>query len=237
MIGSQFRRPGHDMASLADSEVQQKRRQVGGEIDQQHSAQADVIVDESDDGPGDQPPALNPRQQKGVGVDELFSRCQFLDQRRDGWPEHPETGRHQRVHQVQFPDFYLAGKGQDRNRENDDGADSIQHHDQPAPVFTVNQNSGEGQHQHGGKGLQHGKRSQRYFRVGGLQNVPGDGGGIHPAAQHRDHVGGENVPHGRFLQNVAHTFNVNDQGFLCALCVSLCVLCGQKLLTAEFAKK
>ncbi len=163
-----------------------------------------MVVDESNDRPGNQPASLNSRQQKSVGMDELFSRRQFLDERGNGWPEHPEAGRDQRVHQVQFPDFYLAGKRQDRNREDDDGADCVQHHDQPAPVFAVNQNAGEGQHQHGGESLQHGKCSQRDFRMSGLQNVPGNRGGIHPAAQHGDHVGGEDVPQRPLLQNVAH---------------------------------
>ncbi len=122
-----------------------------------------MVVNEPNNGPGNQPTALDSRQQKRVGVDKLFSRRQFLNQRGNGWPEHPETRRHQRVHQVQFPDFHLAGKRQDRNREDDDCAKRIQHHHQPAPVFAVNQNSGEGEHQHGGKRLQHGKRAQRHF--------------------------------------------------------------------------
>ena len=210
-VGPQFRRAGHHVAALAHSQVKQERREVSGEVNQQHSAQADVVVDESNDRSGNQPAALDSRQQKRVGVDELFSGRQLLDQRGDGGPEHPEAGRHQRVHQIEFPDFYFAGKRQDRNRQNDDGADRVQHHHQPAPVFAVDQNSGEGQHQHGGKGLQHGERSQRHFGVRGLQDVPGNGGGIHAAAQHGDHVGRENVSQRPLLQDVAHTSNVNDQ--------------------------
>ena len=210
-ISPQFRRPGNHVPALAHSQVKQERYQIGREVDQQYSAQADVVIDKADNGPGDQPPSLNPRQQKGVGVDELFSRRQFLNQRSDRWPEHPEARRYQRVHQVEFPDFYLAGKCQDRNRQDDDGAERIQHHDQPAAVFAVNQNSGEGKHQHGGKGLQNGKSPQRHFRVSGLQDVPGNGGGIHAAAQHGDHVGREHVSQRPLLQDVAHPFNVNDR--------------------------
>ena len=76
-----------------------------------------MVVDESDDGAGDQPSALHARQQKGVGVDELFSGREFLNQRGDGRPEHPEAGRHQRVHQVEFPHLHAAREGEDRNGE------------------------------------------------------------------------------------------------------------------------
>ena len=209
-IGPQFRRPRHHVASLAHSEIEQKRCQVGREINQQHAAQSDVVVDESDDRSGNQPAALYSRQQKSVGVNEFFSGSQFLDQRRDGRPEHPEARRHQSIHHIKLPDFYFAGESQDRDHKNDDGAGRIQPHHQPAPVFAIDENSGEGQHQHGRQGLQHRKRSQRDFRVRGLQDVPGNGGRIHAAAQHRDHVGAENVAQRFFLQDRTHALNVND---------------------------
>ena len=143
-----------------------------------------MVVNESNNGPGNQPSTLDSCQQKSVGVDKLFSGSQFLNQRGDGWPEHPETGRNQRVHQIQFPNFYFARERQDRNHQDDDRTKGIQHHYQPAPVFAVNQHPREGKHQHCGKGLQHGEGAQRHFGVGSLQDVPGHGGGIHPAAQH-----------------------------------------------------
>ena len=61
------------MASLAHSEVKQERHQVSGEVDEQDPRQPDVVVNESNDGPGNQPSTLDSCQQKSVGVDELFS--------------------------------------------------------------------------------------------------------------------------------------------------------------------
>ena len=209
-ISPQFRRPRHHVASLAHSKVKQKGRQVGGEINQQYAAQPDVVVHKSDDRSGDQPSALYSRQQKSIGVDELFSRCQLLNERSDGGPKHPEAGRHQRVHHIKLPDFYFAGESQDCHHKNDDSAGRVQHHHQPAAVFAIDEHSGKRQHQHGRKCLQHRESSQRYFRVSGLQDVPGHRGGIHATAQHGNHVGAENVPQRFFLQDRTHTLNVND---------------------------
>ena len=75
---------------------------------------------------------------------------EFLDKRCDGRPEHPESGGDQRVHQVEFPDFRSAEEGQNGNRQDDDGACGIEHHDQPAAVLAINDNAGERQHEHGG---------------------------------------------------------------------------------------
>jgi hypothetical protein len=41
----------------------------------------------------------------------------------------------------------------------------------------------------------------------GLQDVPGDGGGVHAAAQHRNHVGQEHKTKSPLLQDGAHYFN------------------------------
>ena len=149
-VSPQFRRTGHHVAALAHSQVKQERREVSGEVNEQHSAQPDVVVDKANDRSGNQPASLDSSQQKCVGVNELLSGGQFLDQSGNRGPEHPEAGGDQSIHQVKLPDFYFAGKRQDRNRQDDDGADRIQHHHQPAPVFAVDQNSGEGQHEHCG---------------------------------------------------------------------------------------
>ena len=73
-VGAQLRRPGHDVAPLAHREIAEERNQVSGEIDEQHSAQPDAVVNESDDGAGNQPASLDSRQQKSVRMDKLFSR-------------------------------------------------------------------------------------------------------------------------------------------------------------------
>ena len=80
-----------------------------------------MVVDESYNRSRDEPASLNPCQQKGVGVDELFARSQFLYKGGDRRPEHPEASCDQRVHDIELPHSYFAGEGQDRNRENDDG--------------------------------------------------------------------------------------------------------------------
>jgi hypothetical protein len=44
-----------------------------------------------------------------------------------------------------------------------------------------------------------------------LQNVPGHGGGVHPAAQHGYYVGGKDVTQGALFENRAHHVTVNEK--------------------------
>ena len=141
-------------------------------------------------------------------MDEVLIGSQLLNQRRDGGPEHPEAGSHQRVHQVKLPEFHLPLKGQDRDDKNDDCAGGVEHHDQASPVLAIDDDPSEREHQQRGNGLQNGEGAQGDFRVGGLQNEPGYGGGVHAAAQHRDQVRAENVTQRRFLQNGTHNSNL-----------------------------
>ena len=48
-----------DVASLAHEEITGERSHIGDEVDKQHAAKSDVVVDESDEGSGEQPSALN----------------------------------------------------------------------------------------------------------------------------------------------------------------------------------
>jgi hypothetical protein len=84
-------------------------------------------------------------------------------------------------------------------------AQGVEPHNQPPAILAIDDDAGERQHQHGWNGLEHGERPQCDFGMRGLQNVPGDGGGIHAAAQHRNHVSRENEAQRRLLQNGPHT--------------------------------
>ena len=134
------------MAPFAHCEVAKKRHQIRGAINQQHAAQANVVVRESDNRSGDQPATLYSCEQKSIGVDELFSGSEFLDQSSDGRPEHPKTRRHQRVHEIEFPNFYLSGERQKTNQKNNEGTGGVERHDQPPPIFAIDEDAGEGQH-------------------------------------------------------------------------------------------
>src|SRR5262249_36426138 len=103
------------MLALAHREVAQKRNHIRADIDQQHAAEMQVVVDEADDGTCHQPATLDSRKQKCIRVDEFVSRSQLLDEGGDGGPEYPETGSYQRRHCVEFPHFHLACKSQKSN--------------------------------------------------------------------------------------------------------------------------
>jgi hypothetical protein len=47
--------------------------------------------------------------------------------------------------------------------------------------------------------------------MGGLEDVPGHGGRIHPATQHRNDIGQQNEPKRPFLQNGAHPFTLKEK--------------------------
>src|SRR5258706_3780463 len=209
----QFRCPRHD-AALAYGEIAQERNDVGADVDQEHTAEADVFVYESDNRAGNHPSALHASQQERVRRHELAFGREFLDERGDGRPEHPEAGGDQRVHQIELPDLNAAAKGQYRDHENDDGARGVEHHDQSTAVFAVNDYAREWQHEHGGERLQNSERAQRHLRMRSLQNRPRDGSGVHAAAQHGDHVGRKNESQPAFLQNRAHDSNLTWGGRL-----------------------
>jgi hypothetical protein len=52
----------HYVPALPDREVAKERNHVGADIDQQHSAQPDVLIDKANDRAGDHPAALHPSQ-------------------------------------------------------------------------------------------------------------------------------------------------------------------------------
>ena len=211
-VGAEFRWTEHYMPSLTHREVTAERDHIGGNVDQQHTAEADVVVHKADDGAGNQPSSLHASQQERIGLHERPLRCEFLNQRGDGRPEHPETGGHQRVHQIELPDLHVVPKRENGDGYDDDRAHGVEPHDEAAPVFAIDQDAGEGKHEHGGQRLQHRELSQRHLRVRGLQNVPGDRGRVHPAAQHRDHVGREHKAQGTLAEDGAHLFYFSRNG-------------------------
>jgi hypothetical protein len=137
---------------------------------------------------------------------------QFLNESGDGRPEHPETGGDQRIHQVELPDLHAMPEREDGHRHNDHGAHGVEPHHQPPAVFAVNDNAGEGQHEHGGNGLQNNQRAQGLFGVRGLQDVPGDGGRVHPAAQHGNQVGRKDEAQRTLAEDATHLSTLAEGG-------------------------
>ncbi len=203
-VGPQFFRPQHDVASLAHGEVTQEGDYVGGDVNQQHAAQADVVINESDDGSGDEESTLYPGKQKRIGVHELAPRREFLDQGGNRRPEHPEAGGDQCIHQVKLPDLHAVLKGEDGHCHNNHSAQGVEPHDQAAAILAVDDHSGKGQHEHGWQRLQNRKGAQCHFRMRGLQDVPGHGGRIHPAAHHGNNIGGEYETQRAMAEDGAH---------------------------------
>ncbi len=164
-----------------------------------------MVVHESDDRSGDEPSSLNSCEKKRIRLNKFTFGCEFLDECSDGWPEHPEAGGDERIHQVELPDLHAMLEREDSHGHDDRGAHAIEPHDQDAAIFPVNEDAGERKHQHGGNGLQNGEGAERHFRVRGLEDVPGNGGRVHAAAQHGDHVGGENETQRSLAEDGAHT--------------------------------
>ena len=211
-IVTKFDGPRHHMPALAHREVAQKRNHIGAHVDEQDPAEADVFIDKSNQRAGNQPSSLDAREKKCIRLHERALGRQFLNQRRDRGPKHPEARRHQRIHQVEFPHPHAAHERQHHDRKNDDGAQSIQPHHQPPPVFAVDDDAGEGQHQHRGNRLQSRKRAQSHLGVSALQDRPSHRGGVHPAAQHGDYVRRKNKSQRAFLQDRAHRSNLTWRG-------------------------
>src|SRR5581483_6803079 len=183
-----------DVAASADKQVADEGDDVGADVEQQHAAEADVVVDKADDGAGEQPSTLHAGEQEGVGSYELGVGREFLDERGDGGPEHAEAGGHEHGHGVQMPDLRLSAQREGGDSENNDGARGVEEHYQAAAVFPVDDHAGERQHEHGRQRLQHDKGAERGFRARGLEDEPRHRGGVHPAPEHGDEIGGEHEP-------------------------------------------
>ena len=84
-VGTQLLGSRHHVPSFSHREVTE-RNQVRREIDEQHSAHADAVVDESDDRTRNKPASYS-GQQKSICVDEFLSGSQLLDQGRDRGPD------------------------------------------------------------------------------------------------------------------------------------------------------
>ena len=169
-----------------------------------------MVVHEADDRAGDEPSSLNSGQEKSIRLHELAFGREFLDQRGDGRPEHPEAGGDESVHQIELPELHAMPKCENGHGHDDDGTHGIEPHDQAAAIFTVDQDAGEREHEHGWNGLQNGEGAERHFRVRGFEDVPGDGGRIHAAAQHGDHVGGKDETQRTLAEDGAHLSNLNE---------------------------
>ena len=206
-----LRGDAHGVASSADEQIAGEREHVAGEIEKEHAAQANGVVNKSHDGAGDQPAALHSGDEKAVGLQKCGFRCEFLNQRRDCGPEHPEAGGHQNAHQINFPQRRHSAIREYGHGKNDQCAAGVEGHHQPPAVFTINHHACEGKHQQSGNGLQHEQRAQSDLGVGGLQDVPGHGSRIHSAAHHGDEIGREDEPQAAMLENIAHVFNLAFQ--------------------------
>src|SRR4051812_41881707 len=99
-----------DVTAFPNERIARDREAVGRKVQEQYAAEPDVVIDETDDGSGDEPPALEPRKQRGIRLRELLIRSKFLEQRSDGRPEHPESGRDQHVHHEDMPHLNVMGR-------------------------------------------------------------------------------------------------------------------------------
>src|SRR5437763_17030097 len=68
------------VASFADEQITSKGEHITGAINDEHSAQTDRVVDKSNHGSGNQPSALQSRNQQAIGLDEFRFRRQLLDE-------------------------------------------------------------------------------------------------------------------------------------------------------------
>jgi len=96
-------------------------------------------------------------------------------------------------------------KRQNAYDHNDHGTDCVEPHDETPPIFAVDNDAGERKHQHGGNGLQDGESAESHFRMRGFEDVPGDRGRVHPAAQHGDHVGSKDEAQRALAEDISHT--------------------------------
>ena len=95
-------------------------------------------------------------------------------------------------------------EGENRDGENDDGAGGVEHHDEAATIFAVDDDAAENHQHHGGEGGKYGQRAESDFRSGCLQDVPRHSRGVHAATDHGNDVGGENVLQSALLEEEFH---------------------------------
>src|SRR3984957_12052923 len=94
-ISTQLLGTKNHVTALSHREITAERDHVGRDIDEQHTAETDVVIHESHESPSNKPSALHASQQESIGLHELAFRREFLDQRGDGRPKHPKSRRNQ----------------------------------------------------------------------------------------------------------------------------------------------
>ncbi len=96
-VASEYSRGKFLWARGRDVTFAQKEQAIGGDevgeaVDEENSGDADVIVDEADEGAGEEHAALHADQHGGVGSGELAWRNDFLHQCVDVGPIHRGAG-------------------------------------------------------------------------------------------------------------------------------------------------
>src|SRR5215472_2416328 len=108
LLAERFRLCNRD-ASFANEQITGDRYDISAEVEQQHSAEMKVVINESDHSARDQPAALHACHQEIARVRVLRLRRELLNERGHRWPEHPESSGNEGVHQIQFPELHFAG--------------------------------------------------------------------------------------------------------------------------------
>src|SRR5580693_9184564 len=93
--------------AAADAIEAERRGEVSQAVDRKNARDAGAVIEETDQGAGDQHAALHADEDGGIGAGELARRNDFLDQGVDGGPVHGGADASDERHGVKMPELEM----------------------------------------------------------------------------------------------------------------------------------
>jgi len=179
--------------ALADFVEAKGGEEVGGAVDGENSGDAGGVIDEADEGAGDEHAALHADEYRGVGAGELAGWDDFLDERVDGGPVHGGADAGDERHGVEMPELEVAVPSDVGGGENGAAAREIEEDAEVAAVEAVDEHAAEERDEEAGQGDDDDLQTDLYSGVCAGEDVPTDAGKVHAAAEERDEHGEKKI--------------------------------------------
>ena len=167
--------------------------EVGGAIDTKNSGDADVIIDEADEGAGKEHAGLHADENRGIGAGELAGRNDFLDEGVHVGPVHGRTGASDQGHQIEMPELQVAAPGDVGDGENGESTGDVEKDAEVATVEAINENAAEERNDEARKRDDDDLPADGHGGMRGGHDVPAHADEVHAAAEERNEHRGEEV--------------------------------------------
>src|SRR5579883_2246244 len=148
--------------------------EVGEAIDGENRGDSGTVIDEADEGAGEEHAALHADEDSGVGAGKFAGGNDFLHEGIDRGPIHRGTGAGDEGHQVEVPDLNVAAPGDVCGGKDGDAAGEIKGDAEIAAIQAVNEHAAEKGHEKAGQSDDDDLQADLEGRMGGGEDEPTD---------------------------------------------------------------